>query len=111
MKRTLRCMKNEAGLHENLGFPLHVCRRQTLRYIQETSRKLSCKLPAAHLIRLAGSTPSPQGEGECSRQLVGILLMWTNEIRHKKNVDIRGSKGYTDVATQFKSFFQSSIRW
>ena len=27
--------------------------------------------------------------------------MQANEIRHKKNVDIRRSKGYTDVATQF----------
>lgn len=27
--------------------------------------------------------------------------MQANEIRRKKNVDIRGSKGYTDVATQF----------
>ena len=26
--------------------------------------------------------------------------MQANEIRRKKNVDIRGSKGYTDVATQ-----------
>ena len=40
-----------------------------------------------------------------------VLLNASDEIRRKKNVDIRGSKGYTDVATQFKSFFQSSIRW
>lgn len=30
-----------------------------------------------------------------------VLLNAADEIRHKKNIDIRGSKGYTDGATQF----------